>query len=192
VPSHVRSCHRYRRGLIATLSQNSCSRISAVIADSESPYASDVSEVVTDGHAHEEVSSEESILELLRRQGHRVTTPRRLLIRSLIEAGDHRTADELAAKVQHQAPDVHISTIYRNLEELERLGVVVHSHLGHGPATYHLAAGAHCHFVCEQCGSAVKAPDELFVNLADRAQKQFGFTIDPHHFSIFGRCRNCQ
>ena len=31
-----------------------------------------------------------------------------------------------------------------------------------------------------------------FVSLADRAQKEFGFTIDPHHFSIFGRCRNCQ
>ena len=85
-----------------------------------------------------------------------------------------------------------LSTIYRNLEELERLGVVVHSHLGHGPATYHLAASAHCHFVCEHCGKAVKAPDELFANLADRAQKEFGFTIDPHHFSIFGRCRNCQ
>ncbi len=87
---------------------------------------------------------------------------------------------------------MHLSTIYRNLDELERLGVVVHSHLGHGPATYHLAATAHCHFVCEHCGAAVKAPDELFVSLADRAKKQFGFTIDPHHFSIFGRCRNCQ
>jgi Fur family transcriptional regulator, ferric uptake regulator len=110
----------------------------------------------------------------------------------LFAADGHMSAEELADAVQTRAPDVHLSTIYRNLEELERLGVVVHSHLGHGPATYHLAASAHCHFVCEHCGSAVKAPDELFVSLADRAQKEFGFTIDPHHFSIFGRCRNCR
>ena len=61
----------------------------------------------------------------------------------------HRTAEELGAEVQAIAPDVHMSTIYRNLDDLERLGVVVHAHLGHGPATYHLAAGAHGHFVCE-------------------------------------------
>ena len=64
---------------------------------------------------------------------------RRLLVRCLFEASGHRTAEELAAEIQAHAPDVSISTVYRNLEELERLGVVVHSHLGHGPATYHLA-----------------------------------------------------
>ena len=137
-------------------------------------------------------STVDGVLALLRERGGRVTSARRLLLEAIFEAKGHRTAEELAEEVQARAPDVHLSTIYRNLEELERLGVVVHSHLGHGPATYHLAASAHCHFVCEHCGKAVKAPDELFVNLADRAKKEFGFSIDPHHFSIFGRCRNCQ
>jgi Fe2+ or Zn2+ uptake regulation protein len=53
-----------------------------------------------------------------------VTTPRRLLVRCLFEASGHRTAEELAAEIQAHAPDVSISTVYRNLEELERLGVV--------------------------------------------------------------------
>jgi Fe2+ or Zn2+ uptake regulation protein len=35
--------------------------------------------------------------------------------------------------VQAEAPDVHLSTVHRNLEELERLGVVTHVHLGDGP-----------------------------------------------------------
>ena len=138
------------------------------------------------------VSSVDDVLALVRESGGRVTNSRRLLLEAIFDDPDHHSAEDLAAIVQARAPDVHLSTIYRNLEELERLGVVVHSHLGHGPATYHLAASAHCHFVCEHCGKAVKAPDELFVNLADRAKKEFGFTIDPHHFSIFGRCRNCQ
>ncbi len=121
-----------------------------------------------------------------------MTSSRRLLLEAIFADPGHHSAEDLAEIVQAKAPDVHLSTIYRNLEELERLGVVVHSHLGHGPATYHLASTAHCHFVCEQCGTAFKAPDELFVSLADRAEKQFGFAIDPHHFSIFGRCRNCR
>jgi Fur family transcriptional regulator, ferric uptake regulator len=150
-----------------------------------------VSEVVTDGHAHEETSSEESILELLRSQGHRVTTPRRLLIRSLIEAGDHRTADELAETVQHQAPDVHISTIYRNLEELERLGVIEHAHLGHGAATYHLSAAAHGHLVCETCGKTIEIPQTLFMPLVRDVIREYGFAIDPHHVAMVGRCAEC-
>jgi Fur family transcriptional regulator, ferric uptake regulator len=139
-----------------------------------------------------DVSSVDDVLALVRESGGRVTNSRRLLLEAIFDDPDHHSAEDLAALVQARAPDVHLSTIYRNLEELERLGVVVHSHLGHGPATYHLAASAHCHFVCEHCGNAVKAPDELFETLADRAKKEFGFTIDTHHFSIFGRCRNCQ
>ena len=45
----------------------------------------------------------------------------------------HRTAKDLTAKIQAEAPDVHISTVYGNLEELERLGVVSHVHLGNCP-----------------------------------------------------------
>ncbi len=76
---------------------------------------------------------EEEVLSRLRSAGDRVTTPRRLLVRCLLEASWHRTAEEIAVEIQARAPDISISTVYRNLEELERLGVVVHSHLGHGP-----------------------------------------------------------
>jgi Fur family ferric uptake transcriptional regulator len=103
----------------------------------------------------------------------------------------HRTAEELAAEVQAEAPDIHLSTIYRNLEELERLGVVVHSHFGHGPATYHLAKSVHGHFVCEECGTLIEVPQSMFSGLAKEAATQFGFTIDPHHFAMLGRCADC-
>jgi Fur family ferric uptake transcriptional regulator len=134
----------------------------------------------------------ESILEVLRQKGQRVTTPRRLLIASLIQAGGHRSAEELAAEVQAQAPDVHISTIYRNLEELQRLGVIEHVHLGHGAATYHLADLAHGHLVCSNCGAILEVPDEVFRSLARDVEGRFGFEIDPHHFAMVGLCAKCR
>ncbi len=79
-----------------------------------------------------------------------------------LREGPHRTAEELAEEVQRVAPDVHLSTIYRNLDELERLGIIVHAHLGHGPATYHLSSETHGHLVCEQCGMAIEAPEDIF------------------------------
>jgi Fe2+ or Zn2+ uptake regulation protein len=144
------------------------------------------------GTAPAEAVTVEEVLEMVRRQGGRVTSSRRLLLRALFEARGHRTAEQLAAEVQTGAPEVHLSTIYRNLDELERLGVIVHAHLGHGPATYHLASSAHGHFVCEGCGTMIEAPDELFGGLARVANSEFEFTIDPHHFAVLGRCVNCR
>jgi Fur family ferric uptake transcriptional regulator len=140
---------------------------------------------------HGKADTLEEAIELVRQQGGRVTSSRRLLLRALFATPGHRTAEELALEVQAEDPEIHISTIYRNLEELERLGVVVHSHFGHGPATYHLARSVHGHLVCEQCGTLIEAPDSLFDGLAKSAQAQFGFTIDPHHFALLGRCADC-
>ena len=72
-----------------------------------------------------------------------------MLLETLFDTERHLTAEELAQVVQSRAPDMHISTVYKNLDELQRLGVVLHSHLGHGPATYQLTANAHAHFICD-------------------------------------------
>ncbi len=136
-------------------------------------------------------SSVEEALALVRARGGRLTTSRRLLLAALFEGGEHRTAEELAASVQVVAPDVHLSTIYRNLDELERLGVVVHAHLGHGPATYHLASETHGHLVCESCGATIEAPGELFAPLARAAKERYGFAIDARHFAVLGTCAAC-
>lgn len=131
-------------------------------------------------------------LAALRDRGGRVTLPRRLLLEALFSSTEHRNVEELAAEVQATAPDVHLSTIYRNLEELQRLGVVVHSHLGHGPATYHLATAAHAHFVCEGCGATVEAPKALFDELAGGALAEHGFEVNLFHFAVPGRCAECR
>ena len=134
----------------------------------------------------------EDVLDLLREKGGRITTSRRILLGCLFKSAGHHTAEELAAEVQSMAPDVHISTIYRNLDELERLGVVVHAHLGHGPATYHLASETHGHLVCEECGNIAEAPAEYFGSLAKHAKQDLGFAIDPRHFAVLGRCADCK
>ncbi len=133
----------------------------------------------------------EDVLARLRRNGGRVTKARQLLLEELFDRGGHRTAEELAGAVQDRAPEVHLSTIYRNLDELERLGVVTHSHMGHGPAAYHLAETAHPHLVCERCGSTIDVPDEVLGGLMATVRRRYGFAIDPHHFAIPGRCRAC-
>lgn len=137
-------------------------------------------------------TSVEDVLALVRADGGRVTNAKRLLVATLFDRSEHLTAEDLTAEVQSVAPDIHQSTIYRNLDELERLGVITHTHLGHGPSTYHLAARTHGHLVCERCGATTEISDSMFDTLARRATKEFGFDVNPHHSAVLGLCRDCQ
>ncbi len=103
----------------------------------------------------------------------------------------HPTAEELTAGVQVHQPDVHESTVYRFLDELERLGVVDHVHLGHGPAVYHFADDTHHHLVCQQCGLVIEVPDDTLDMLRRRVRTEFSFEVEPRHFAVMGRCGTC-
>jgi Fur family transcriptional regulator, ferric uptake regulator len=143
--------------------------------------------IYSSGMAH----TVDELVAQLREGGARVTTARRLVLTALVQGARHLTAEELLTIVRAMAPDVHASTVYRNLEELERLGVVVHTHLGHGPATYHLATEAHGHLVCERCGATLEAPPDLFDAMARGAKNRLGFVLRPYHFAVLGLCSAC-
>ena len=130
------------------------------------------------------------ILARMRAAGGRVTVARRALVQALV-AGEHLTADDLAAQVQALHPDVHLSTVYRTLDALEELGIVTHVHLGHGRAVYHLAESAHLHLVCSRCGSVTEVSDDVIAPLADMVSRENGFTLEPRHFALLGTCRTC-
>lgn len=141
---------------------------------------------------HDHRDAIEDVLTIVRQHGGRATPARRLLLQALFGGRKHRSAEELAAEVRAHAPDVHLSTVYRNLEELERLGIIDSTRLGDGPATYHLASAAHGHLVCEKCGSMTEVPDDMFRDLVRTARIRYGFVINPSRFAVTGHCANCQ
>jgi Fur family transcriptional regulator, ferric uptake regulator len=133
----------------------------------------------------------DEVIDRVRALGGRATVARRLILTLLFSDPKHHTAEEIAAAVQAQAPEVHLSTIYRNLEELERIGVVEHVHLGHGPATYHVAPSTHGHLVCQECGVVTEIDDDSFGPFAESIRDNHGFFVDLHHFALLGRCARC-
>src|SRR5262249_4958983 len=95
--------------------------------------------------------------------------------------------------VQQTASGVNISTIYRALELLEQLGLVTHTHLGHGAPRYHLAAEAeHVHLVCAECGRITPIPPEAVAPLGSALAAGYVFQTDVGHLTVFGRCASCR
>jgi Fur family transcriptional regulator, ferric uptake regulator len=134
----------------------------------------------------------EEILSTIRGSARRVTVAKRRLAEVLVVAKGHRSADELTTAVQILAPEVSPSTVYRLLDEFEELGIVVHSHLGHAAAVYHLAGAVHGHLVCQHCGATEEIPAAHFDALSRDLVTTYGFLLDRHHVAISGTCAICR
>jgi Fur family transcriptional regulator, ferric uptake regulator len=135
----------------------------------------------------------EEVMELIRQHGGRSTTPRRMVLETLIGApDDHRTAEQLAAEVHTRNPTINESTVYRTLELLEELGLVNHVHLGHGPSQWHLSSNhPRWYLTCTYCGSVTDTDPAVFDALVNDVVTRTGFTIDSGHFAITGTCARC-
>ncbi len=134
----------------------------------------------------------DDILTDLRAGGERVTTARRVVLQVLLDDPDeHLTIEELSDRVHEQAPDIHLSTIYRTVEFLEHAGVLVHVRLGESPAAYHFATDAHHHARCDVCGTVIELPANTFAALVRRLERDSGFHAHPHHVVIPGICATC-
>jgi Fur family transcriptional regulator, ferric uptake regulator len=135
----------------------------------------------------------ESWQAVLRSKGYRLT-PQRELVLQAVKHLSHGTPDEVLTEVQRTASGVNISTVYRTLELLEELGLVTHTHLGHGAPTYHAVSddAGHLHLVCRDCGLVIETPVEVADSMVEVLSQRYGFETDVTHVALFGRCADCR
>jgi Fur family ferric uptake transcriptional regulator len=128
----------------------------------------------------------------LRASGYRVT-PQRQLILEAVTRLEHATPEEIYAEVRQTAVGLNLSTVYRTLELLEQIGLVTHTHLGHGAHRYHLAADAqHVHLVCSVCDAIIQLEPSAVAPLVAALDADYGFETDVRHLTVFGTCANCR
>lgn len=130
--------------------------------------------------------------ERIRASGRRMTVQRRLVLDALHRARHHVTAEDVAARIRRQLPQIDPSTVYRNLEALETLGYVTHTHFEDRVTRWHLAdQRRHGHLVCRSCGTELEVPLTLLEPLARRLRQEHGFEADLAHSAVVGLCRAC-
>lgn len=128
----------------------------------------------------------------LRARGMRLTPQRERVLEAVRKLG-HATPDAVAESVAADgAGAMPLSTVYRNLEALERVGVVSHSHLEHRAPSYHLAAHSnHVHLVCLGCGRVLESSVSLADDFVNELHAAHGFTADVRHMAVHGWCSAC-
>ena len=145
------------------------------------------------GHSHSHTHDAVSIAERLREKGYRLT-PQRLIILAAIEDSDeHISAEDIYAQVVARYPNVNISTVYRTLELLKKLGMVYEINLGEGRIRFHSeGSGHHHHLICQSCGTVIDIDEATLSSLKDALLHDYGFQAELRHVGVFGICEKCR
>lgn len=121
--------------------------------------------------------------------GRRLTEPRRQLVETMRNLGDHFTADH----VVQEAPGVGRATVFRTMRLLQEIGVLCQVVLDDGAVGYRLTDNArhHHHLICTQCGATDDFASAGIEDQLAEVGSQTGFDIHGHRLEIYGLCTSC-
>ncbi len=86
------------------------------------------------------------------------------------------------------------TTVYRELERMERAGVVHKVMVSDRKQYFELTErGHHHHFVCRECDQVfdIALNDLTLLRQVTRIGEQLGFMIQTHAIEFYGRCKKC-
>jgi len=128
----------------------------------------------------------------LKEKGYRLTLQRGMILDIFHEFGGHLTAEDVLTQLRAKAPGVNKSTVYRTLELLEELGLVIRSEHEGRFIYHHAEEGRHHHLVCRRCGKIMECDTDVSLTLETALLDRFGFEGDLRHLVIHGVCAECR
>jgi Fur family ferric uptake transcriptional regulator len=120
---------------------------------------------------------------------------RRALLELLAGQTCALTAVEIEDALCAQRRRVSRASVYRILDELERLGLVARVETGQAMVRYERAhtsdEGHHHHLVCDSCGLVMPFSDEALERAIDELSKRVPLAVSEHEIVLHGSCRAC-
>jgi Fur family ferric uptake transcriptional regulator len=137
----------------------------------------------------------------IKKLGYRMTKPRQMVFKVLTKTTEHLLAKEIYLDIQKKHPDIGLTTIYRTLEILAKIGLINKFCIGDGQSRYELGwdfKEHHHHMICRNCGKIIDYKDFIneeitFFNRIEKfLSKNYKFAISNHEVFFYGTCDSCK
>ncbi len=129
----------------------------------------------------------------LNAKGWRLTAQREVILNLFhaLPQGNHLTAEDLHEILLQRGEQASISTIYRTVKLMTRMGILRELELAEGQKCYEMNSASphhHHHLVCVQCGRTVEFEnDSVFKQGLKQAQKE-GMQVLDCQLTIYTIC----
>ncbi len=130
----------------------------------------------------------------LREAGFRVTVQRQMIAGALIQAGGHRTAEQIREDVSAAyGHRLTLSTVYRTLNDLRERRLVGQVDRGRGNMLFEWLDDEypHHHALCVRCGGEQSLSSLILERFEQSVRRELGFEAHLDHLVILGVCRAC-
>lgn len=135
----------------------------------------------------------------LTERGYKMTPQRREIVQIFVEHTEyhHMSAEEVYKILRENKSEIGLATVYRGLELLSELGILVKVEFGDGCARYELNTADpkihhHHHLICHKCKKVIEFEEDLLDDLEEDIAKKSGFQILNHEVKFFGYCSDCR
>jgi Fur family transcriptional regulator, ferric uptake regulator len=132
--------------------------------------------------------------EVLAQKGHHTGAARQALLELLDSQTCALSAIEIEDALRAGERPVGRASIYRILDELERLGLVQKVQIGQAMARYEpvrSGAGHHHHLVCDNCGAVMPFSDTELENAIKNLSRRVPMRVAEHEIVLHGACDEC-
>lgn len=144
----------------------------------------------------------EQLRETFKKAGYTFTTARAMIIDILSRTNKHLSAEEVYQKIYRKYPSIGLTTVYRTLELLVKLGIATKYDFGDGRGRYELLEKSteehHHHLICLECNKIVDYTDfmdeeiKMIEKLEKAFFKKYKFEIKSHQIFFYGICEECR
>jgi Fe2+ or Zn2+ uptake regulation protein len=140
-----------------------------------------------------EDKSLESIRQVINAPGLRITSQRALILDIIRQGQGHLDADEVYRRAREKQPRLSLSTVYRTLQTLKKLGLVEELHFDEAHHHYEVKPSAeHHHLVCLDCGKVIEFNRPLSRYIKKNVPEAKDFDIVDTEVSVSGYCTECR
>ena len=132
----------------------------------------------------------------LNSKGWRMTPQRETILKVFQELpeGNHLNAEELHAQLE-EAAGISLSTVYRTLKLMARMGILRELELAEGHKHYEINQPYphhHHHLVCVKCYQTIEFKSNPILTIGSKAAQERGFKLLDCQLTIHAVCPECQ
>lgn len=132
----------------------------------------------------------------------RWTAPREAILQLLSKSSKHMSAKEIFASITAHYPGIGMTTVYRTLDLLTRMGLIHRFAFGDGHTRYEFMPDKkkqhHHHLICTDCGKIIDYSEFVEEELAlvqkieEKLTQKYNFKVTDHNIEFLGLCHDCR
>ncbi len=133
----------------------------------------------------------------LNERGWRMTPQREQILQVFqnLNKGHHLSAEDLYQLLQRENQHISLSTIYRTLKLMARMGILRELELAEGHKHYELNQPYpyhHHHLICVRCNKTIEFKSDSILKVGSKTAKKEGYHLLDCQLTIHAICPSCQ